>query len=177
MAGSVRADPELDRLKASYDAALERAAAPVRSAYEQQLLKLLEHHTKTANPAGAGEVRAELARIGAKNVPAPVTGTVPPGPTANSTPTTLRSELEKLFVEKAWKTPSGTTFTFHAKGEGAREIGSDKTKITWRHVSPKLVEVVNQGSGGDTWYFRFVTPAEGYYGGTKDKITLKLQPQ
>jgi hypothetical protein len=173
LAGTVHADPELDRLKTSYDAALERAAAPVRTAYEQQLLKLLDRHTRAANLNATGEVRAELARIGARNVPAPTTNAVLPG----ATPTTLRTELEKLFVEKAWKTPSGTKFTFHAKGEGLMEFGSNKGTIAWRHVSPKLVEVVNQGGAKDTWYFRFVSPTEGYYGGSKDKITLQLQPQ
>lgn len=178
LAGSAHADPELDRLKTSYDAALERAAAPVRTAYEQQLLNLLDRHTRAANLDAAGEVRAELARIGAKNVPVPTTNTLPPGPKASPTPpTTLRTELEKLFVEKAWKTPSGTKFTFHAKGDGLMEFGSNKGTIAWRHVSPKLVEVVNQGGAKDTWYFRFVSPTEGYYGGSKDKITLQLQPQ
>lgn len=176
--GSIHADPDLDKLKTSYDAALERATAPVRTAYEQQLLRLLDRYTRASNPDAAGEVRSELQRIGAKNIPAPTAGTASTiGAAATPAPTTLRTELEKLFVDKAWTTPSGTKFSFQAKGEGTRENGSDKSKITWRHISPKLVEVVNQAASADTWYFRFVSPAEGYYGGSKDKITLKLKPQ
>lgn len=168
IAGTAHADPELDRLKTAYEATVERAVAPVRASYEQQLQKLFERHTKAANLDAALEVKAELERIGAKNVP---------GSTTSAPQGSLRSELEKLFVERAWKTPTGTKFTFHSRGEGTREFGSDQTKVTWRHVSPKLIEVVNQAGAGDTWFFRFVSSTEAYYGGSKDKITLKLQPQ
>ncbi|MFN9941340.1 MAG: hypothetical protein ACK56I_17860, partial [bacterium] len=53
------ADPEMDRLKTAYEAAVERSVAPIRSTYEKELLKLMEKHAKAGNLNAALEVKTE----------------------------------------------------------------------------------------------------------------------
>src|SRR5688572_23252178 len=57
---------DLAKLRSSYDAAAERALAPVKATYERELRKLLDQLTKSGNLAAANEVQKELDELTAK---------------------------------------------------------------------------------------------------------------
>jgi hypothetical protein len=162
--GLAHADPEMDRLKTAYESALERVDAPVRAAYVKELDKLLQHHAKTGNLDAALVVRKEIESLTGK----PYQEAAPGGNQVSP-----QTELERLFVDKTWRTPTGTRFTFHPGGVGMKVIGkTEKANTSWRHRSPNLVEVT---AGKESWYFRFVSITEAYFGRNKDDINQKLQ--
>eukprot|EP01031_Cornospumella_fuschlensis_P016739 gene16739-20473_t len=128
------ADSELDRLKGSYQAAMERAMAPLQTAYERELVKLMERHTKAGNLTAALEVRTEIEQVTGKPM-------VDPAAKPASTPVGKPKELEDYLVNRTWRTPTGTNFNFADKGKGSRQFGNDKTDFKWKKKGKNLVEV------------------------------------
>ena len=98
-AHSVFADAEMDRLKTSYEAAVERSVIPIRNTYEKELLKLMEKHTKAGNLTAALEVKAEIEKVTGK----PVLDPSAPKPT--TTAITKPKILEQYFIGKTWRSP------------------------------------------------------------------------
>lgn len=168
------ADPEMDRLKASYDAAVERSVAPLRATYEKELLKLMEKHTKAGDLTAALKVKDEIEKLTGKPVLTPSSATSGTGATAR------QKALEPYFVGKTWRTPTGTDFTFHEGGTGDRQFGNDKTTFKWRQRTHDMVEAVGPGTSGSpdrSWFFRFETLDKAFYGNDKDTANAKLTLQ
>ena len=170
-AHSVFADAEMDRLKTSYEAAVERSVIPIRNTYEKELLKLMEKHTKAGNLTAALEVKAEIEKVTGK----PVLDPSAPKPT--TTAITKPKILEQYFIGKTWRSPTGTSFTFNENGTGDRQFGNDKTTFKWKQRGKDTVEAVGPGTQGGSersWFFRFVSLEEAYYGNNKDTTDAKL---
>lgn len=163
---SSAADPELERLKASYDTAVERAITPIKATYEKELRKLLERQTKAGNLAVANEINAELESLNGKAA----------GSSPEDKPTSTKS-IERFFVNKTWMTTGGTSFTFQKVGAGYRQDKNVKTALIWRLTDNDIVEataeVPSEGKTRNT-YFRFVSAIEAYYGDSSDVIKGKL---
>jgi hypothetical protein len=163
------ADPEVARLKTSYQVALDRAVAPLKTSYEQELRKLIDRLTKAGNLPGALEAKTELEALTGKPE-------AESGKTANA-PASQKA-TERFFVSKTWKTPTGTSITFDKDGTGFRQFGKDKTSLIWRQIEGGLIETtlqVTQGGSVRNMYFRFVSNSEGYFGDAQDSVTKKLE--
>ncbi len=160
------ADPDLDRLRASYEAALERAAAPVRRSYEAELRKLMDRQTKAAKLDAALATKAELEKLADK-----------PGAAADgeAVHVTGAKAMEPLFIDKTWQTPAGSNFTFRKDGTCLRQFNTTQAVVKWRTHGPNAIEVIGS-TPAETRYFRFVSPTEAYYG-EKDSITTPVRPQ
>ena len=63
------ADDELNKLKASYEAAVTRAVAPIKATYEKELQKLLQLQTQASKLDAAAEVMAELKGLAPQKAP------------------------------------------------------------------------------------------------------------
>jgi hypothetical protein len=166
---------DLDQLKASYEGAVARATAPLKATYEKELQKLLQHHAQAGKLDDAAKVMSELQSIGAASLP---TGQTTPLPT-NAT-TTSPQATERYFVNKVWKTPTGTIFSFEKAGMGKRVFGKDETSLVWRTTADGVIEATGESTKGGnmrTWYFRFVSSSEAYYGDSKDNLGSKLEKQ
>jgi hypothetical protein len=162
------AQGDLERLKASYEKAVTKAVEPLKATYEAELRKLLERHAQAGRLDDVAKVMAELNAIGVTDAEPTIAGQTP--------------KSRKVTVESTtWKTPTGTEFSFEPGGKGTRSFGgADATAITWRERSGGNVEVTGAGSKGEnemTWYFRFVSETEAYYGNSKDDVTKPLQKQ
>jgi len=160
------ADAELERLQASYNGAVERAVAPLRDTYEKELLKLMEKHTKAGNLDAALEVKVELEQLTGKTL----------GSKSGSAETTKAGD--KIFIDKTWKTPTGTNFTFNQDGTGTRQFGNDMTTFKWKLRGKDTVEATgpgNQSGNETTWYFRFHSLGEAYYGNNRDSVNNPVE--
>ena len=167
------ADAELDQLKSSYEGAVERAVSPLREKYKQELLKLMDRHTRAGNLTAALKVRRELQDL---------TGEVFEEPSDGRTAIGERQgkEVEKFFVEKTWRTPTGTNFTFNMDGKGTRQFGNDLTAFRWKLRGQDTVEAIGPGKVGGkdtTWYFRFFSQNEAYYGNSRETAQTRLEPK
>jgi hypothetical protein len=167
---SSAADPEVARLKTSYQVAVDRAVGPLKTSYEQELRKLVERFTKSGNLAGALEARTELEGSTGKSE-----GEA--GKAANA-PASQKA-IERFFVGKTWKTPTGTNITFDKDGTGFRQFGKDKTSLIWHPIEGGLIEATlqtTQGGSVQNMYFRFLSNSEAYFGMAQDSVTKKLEP-
>ncbi|MBN8422261.1 MAG: hypothetical protein J0L73_25325 [Verrucomicrobia bacterium] len=174
---------ELAKLKTAYQAAILKAVSPVNATYEKELQKLLEQYTKEGKLDAAAEVIAEIKLINstsaqtASSSAAASTNSKQGGQASESTD---HAANQRFFVKKTWKTPTGTLFAFDEKGTGSRSFGNDKTAFIWRQMPDGVVQVTgerNEGSRIDTWYLRFVSKTEAYYGSAPDEIGMKLTVQ
>jgi hypothetical protein len=166
---SKAADPEVTKLKASYQIAVDRVVSPLKASYEQELRKLVERLTKAGNLQGALEAKTELEALTGK--PEAEAGKAAVAPTS-------QKASDRFFVSKTWKTPTGTSFTFEKDGTGFRQFGKDKTSLIWRQIEGGLIETtlqVTQGGDVRNMYFRFLSNSEGYFGVAKDSVSKKLE--
>jgi hypothetical protein len=142
------ADLELDRLK---------------EAYARDLQKLYQRHSQAGRLTEAAKVLAELRAIGVTEVDMP---SPPP---------------EQFFVNTAWRTAYGTVFEFQPHQRGVRSYNNaDLTAFSWKSLPDGLIEVTGPFRRGEpevTWYFRFESNTEAYYGPHKDEVIRLLQKQ
>ena len=166
---------DLDQLKTAYEGAVARATAPLKATYEKELQKLLQRHTQAGRLDDAAKVMSELQSIGAATVPTGQPTPLPPG-----AQTTSPQATERYFINKVWKTPTGTKFSFEKAGKGKRVFGKDETALVWRATADGVIEATGESTKGGsmrTWYFRFVSSSEAYYGDSKDNLGSKLEKQ
>src|SRR5688572_1624465 len=119
---ATQADPELDRLAASYQTAIDRATDPIRRSYEAELRKLLERQTKSGKLDAAIETKAALEKLTGK--PEVVAG--------ESQPAAITKDIMAFFVDKTWAAPKGTRFTFRSSRICVREFDGEKVTLRWR---------------------------------------------
>jgi hypothetical protein len=163
------ADPEVAKLKASYQIAVDRVVSPLKVSYEQELRKLVERLTKAGNLQGALEAKTELEALTGRPQGEPEKTANAPG---------SQKAIDRFFINKTWKTPTGTSFTFEKDGTGFRQFGKDKTSLIWRQIEGGLIEItlqVTQGGDVRNMYFRFLSNSEGYFGVAQDSVTKKLE--
>ena len=166
---------ELGNLKSSYENAVIKVTAPVKATYEKELQKLLERYTKAGNLDEAAKVIAELKSVGAA-----VTTSSPSASKGGNQDSASPQSAERFFVNKTWRTPTGTKFSFEKSGTGKRSFGNDETSFVWRTLADGSVEVTGENTKGasmKTWLFRFVDSNEAYYGDNKDNLGAKLERQ
>jgi len=161
------ADPELDRLRAAYEAAVERATQPLRESYERELKRILDARTRSGNLEEALAAREELERL------ADEAGAADPQTTASS-------GRERFFVNTTWKTPTGTFFHFLPEGKGIRfrSEGRDQTEFTWQMDQRGIVEwtgEANRGGPVTSLFFRFAGRTRAHYGSERERISTELE--
>jgi hypothetical protein len=85
---------------------------------------------------------------------------------------------QQRFVNTAWKTGPGTTFEFQENERGIRTFSDeDRTAFNWKCLPDGLVEVRGPFRKGElevTWYFRFVSEKEAFYGPHTKEVTRTL---
>ena len=162
------AQDDLERLKTSYENAVARAVEPLKATYERELRSLMQRHAESGRLDDVARVVAELKAIG-------ITNAVP----ADADTGRMSRSTQTGFEGTTWKTPTGTEFSFEPEGKGTRSFGgADPTSITWRKRAGGFVEVTGAGSQGGqetTWFFRFVSESEAYYGNNKEGATTQVQ--
>jgi hypothetical protein len=166
-------DPDLERLKGSYAAAVAKATAPIQGTYEKELQKLLQAHTKAGRLDAAAEVMSELQSLGAvataPSAAVPVGGS---GATPNSN--------DRLFVGKSWYSKAGSEYHFNKDGTGYRLQKmdfDDKVTFTWRQLPDGVVEALQRKqptAQATPTYFRFVDRKTAYQGDSASNITSPL---
>ena len=86
---------------------------------------------------------------------------------------------EQLFVNTAWKTSYGTDFEFQVDRRGIRSFSeADRPAFNWKCLPDGLVEVrgpFRKGGLEVTWYFRFVSNKEAYYGPHTNEVDRPLK--
>ena len=166
-------DPDLERLKGSYQAAVSKATAPIQATYEKELQKLLQAHTKAGRLDAAAEVMSELQTLGAV-APPPSTANAPTGNPATQT------SNDKLFVGKSWYSRAGSEYHFSKDGTGYRFQKldfDDNVTFTWRQLPDGLVEVLQRKqptAQATPTFFRFVDRKTAYQGDTATNVTSPL---
>jgi hypothetical protein len=165
---------DLHQLKTNYEAACARVTGPLTNTYVAELQKLLRVKQQAGNPADIAAVSAELQRMGVNTqAPKPAAPTTPAAPAEPG-------KIEKFFVGKTWVTPAGTKFSFNKNGLGMRSFGKEESQIVWTLLPDNLIQVVGESTKGGsmrTWYFRFLSTNEGYYGDSKENPSAKLEKQ
>jgi hypothetical protein len=157
-------DPEISKLKESYEAAVERAVAPLKATYERELRKVLERQTKAGNLAAANEANAELEKLVGKI-------SSPAAPDEKSPP---EKPKERYFVKHTWSTSGGTQFSFLDGGAAYRQYGDEKSALIWKIDEDGLVVATSSDPGSQICYFRFLSANEAYFGLSKEKMNQKL---
>ncbi len=163
---SAHADDELNRLRVSHNAAVNRTIAPLRSVYEKDLQKLLQRYTQAGKLDAASEVVQELQLL-KSNMVASVS--LPP-PKVYS---------DSCFVGQTWITPTGTRFTFDENLTGKQQYGNQKTTpFKWEKTGNGVeVKLVDEKGCERHWIFRFAGRTEAYYKGVDDVSEIKLKKQ
>jgi hypothetical protein len=163
-----QANPELDRLRATYAGDLE---------------KLYQRCSEAGRRDDATEVLAELKTMGVAvvNIPRRFSEQFLVDVALD---TTAEAEVsrpisEQFFVDTAWKTPSGTIFVFEENGRASRSYNNaNKTSLTWKIHPTFMVDLTGPPSPGRapvTWFFCFDSKTEAFYGTSKDDVAHKLQ--
>ncbi|MDZ4287374.1 MAG: hypothetical protein U0984_05420, partial [Prosthecobacter sp.] len=147
------------RLRTAYEAAVARALQPLHEAYERELRKLQDSHTRSGNLDAALAAKQELEKLTTKSA----------GARPSSTPA---RDSEAFFVGKSWQNPTGTVFTFNQDGECTREHSGTRTVGRWRRRG-SIVEATEKVPQ-DARYFRFVSATEAYVGNSPDDVKTPL---
>lgn len=154
---------KLDDLKAKKDAAIKR----IEDVYKDELKKLLADPFIKGDPGKLGEVLKELGQDVPNDLNAPL---------AKPGEVNLK-EIERRFVNKAWKTPFGTTFHFEKNGQGWKTTGGQKTPFTWQLLPDGILEYngrVTTSSPVKTEYFIFNSKKDAFNGKDKQSMTTQL---
>jgi len=158
---------ELEKLNQSYAKALEKATAPLRQTYLDELRKLQASYTKAGNLDAAIEVRAVLADLEASSTSGGTDAnrkTSPPVQAAAVQRNTTPPDGPLPFVSpKRWieKTETNTfTYTFSSDGSGSQITGAGNlTPFTWEVVGTEVVATLK---GLNTKrHFVFERPRQG----------------
>lgn len=166
--------PELDELRANYQAAMERANRPIMQAYLTQLERQRDAYSRATKLDAANATQAEINEIKQALAKLDAAKAIPPKSTP---PAAVLNSKEQLFVNISWRTPRGSSFHFLPDGKGIRSVGAVQTSFVW-HARGGVVEATGDSTTGGkktTWFFRFASNSQAYYGDTRDGINLKLQ--
>lgn len=152
---------ELTDLQENYAIASAKALEPVNKIYVTQLQKLLQKYSKEGNIDEVSKITNELKKFISL-------------PTDNNI-----NNIERLFVDKKWRTPFGTTFWFQKRGQGIKTTGADISPFTWRLLDNNIVEYNGRVTSTEpikTEYIKFISKKEAYIGKDINKIDVLLIP-
>ncbi len=160
-------DPtELKEARAKYQEAVKKATESIDELFIKELRKLVEIYNKQNNFNEVASVVEELKK--AEELVQIV---------KSADPQTVQ-EIERLFVNKTWQSPAGTTWRFSKNGKGEKQFGSDITPFLWSHADSGLVKVTGTdtiGSPVRTWFFKFEAGRKAYYGGSRESANTPLE--
>ena len=153
---------DLTDLQAKYNKASAKALEPINAVYITELQKLLEKYSKDGNIEEVAKIADELKKFVIMDEDIkPV------------------NNIEKLFIDKKWRTPFGTTFWFQKNGQGMKTTGTDVSPFTWRILPNNIVEYNGRVTSNDpikTEYIKFLSKKEAYIGKELTKIEVPLTP-
>jgi hypothetical protein len=153
---------KLEELQLKRDKAIEN----VNTIYKQELQKLLNDPVVKADPVETAKIQSELG-----------INVLPPQNTVTLPNVVDFRDIERRFINKAWKTPFGTTFHFEKDGQGWKTTGGDRTAFTWKMLPDGVVEYagrVTSASDIKIEYFNFVSKKEAYNGKDKGNMAIPL---
>lgn len=160
-------------LQIKYDNVL--AQAQVQLTQHQRFDEALLIKTKRDEVAKEwlGETAA-VAPVGAVEPAKPAATPASPAATARSTPVVGT----QLFVNTGWRSPAGTSFVFLPEGKGfSAHPSRGKLNFHWHIRAGGMIEVDSDADNAgrkNTWFFKFVSDTEAYYGAAAKDTPMKL---
>ena len=171
--------PEFDRLRASYNAAIERATNPITKTYLVELEKQRDAYARATRLEAANVVQAEIDAIKQAGAAAQAAGT-----SATKEPVTSAASAAPplhWFAGKTWLTDANTKWTFSRNGSGERVRGKDKIAIfTWKVLDNGILELAERLAPDKpvtTTYLQFKTKSEAWFGTSQDKLLARLHAE
>jgi hypothetical protein len=170
--------PELDKLRASHEADMERAIKPYRETYQRELEKVRDTYTRAANLAAANAVQEEI--DDAKSAGHPRSKAA--ASSASGKPPRLSGKAPKSewYIGKTWAEVKGPgpswTFAKGGKGEVVHSKGGT-APLKWE-VMPsgvlKVQHVESSGQGSVTIYISITSATEGICGIGTETLTRPM---
>ncbi len=153
LSSAAHADPaELQRVNNLYERAVEKAIAPLKLTYEQELERLLETYLKNGRLEDAVAVRTALEKS--------------KGSAAQQTELPPAEKLKTLFVNKTWVTSTGITkYTFLEGGKGNVQTKIGVEPFTWEIDADSTVQVTIKDR---VLQFTFKSETEGSHSSKDD---------
>ncbi|OYW76116.1 MAG: hypothetical protein B7Z37_10205 [Verrucomicrobia bacterium 12-59-8] len=175
---------DFDKLQMSYQGAVERETAPLRSKYLVELEKLRDAYSRAGNQAGANVVQAEITTMNqqiafaktGKRAPTEATAVA----AANAGNAAAGAEMPELrwFVGKTWLTAAMTKWKFEKDGTGDHVRGGQKVAtFTWRLLPSGAVELsvrTAPDKPATTMFLRFKNKLEARFGPSEASLTEPL---
>jgi hypothetical protein len=171
--------PELDKLRASHAADIERAVKPYRETYVRELDKLRDNYTRTANLAAATAVQAEIDEAKSAGQPGGKSSELP---AAGKQPRLSgKSPKNEWYIGRTWVNSSGTAWTFAKGGKGeVHHTTGKKVPMTWDVLPSGVLKVRHEASASSnigSGYIYFASATEGLSGLEEDRLTKPMHPK
>jgi len=153
LSSAAHADPaELQRVNNLYERAVEKAIAPLKLTYEQELQRLLETYLKNDRLEDAVAVKTALEKS--------------KGSAAQQTELPPAEKLKTLFVNKTWVTSTGITkYTFLGGGKEEVQTKIGVEPFTWEIDADSTVQVTIKDR---VLQFTFKSETEGSHSSKDD---------
>jgi hypothetical protein len=173
------AAPELDKLRAGYEADIERAVKPYRETYVRELDKLRDTYTRAANLAAATAVQAEIDGAKPAGQPAGKAAELPPaGQQPHLSGIAPKTEW---YIGKTWVNSSGTAWTFAKGGKGEVHHTTGKTvPMTWDVLPSGVLKLRHEASNNaniSSMYVYFANAREGLSGQGEEQLIKPMHPK
>ncbi len=168
--------PEFDRIRANYNAALERVTAPITQSYLAELEKQRDAYARASKLDAANVVQAEISNIKQAMVAAQAARKLPPkAPTVSEAATAPQLHW---FAGKTWLTDAKTRWTFARNGTGEKIRGKDRiATFTWKLLPSGNVELTERAAPekpATATCVQFKTKSEAWFGTSEDQLTNRL---
>ena len=168
--------PEFDRLRSTYNAAIERATAPITQNYLAELEKQRDAYARAAKLEAANVVQAAINNIKQAAVSAKIAQKLPP--TSLAAQEAVAPPQVHWFAGKTWLTDAKTKWTFVRNGTGEKIRGKDKiATFTWRLLPSGKLEMIERAAPdkpASTTYLQFKGRSEAWFGETEDNLPNRL---
>ncbi len=181
MATALRAveAPEFDRLRANYQAAIERATKTLTQSYLIELEKQRGSYERASKPDAGNVVQAEINATKQAAASAELARKLQ----AKSPPSQDPSVASQThwFAGKTWLTDQKTKWSFNRKGTGEKVRGHDTIAMfTWKLLDSgnlELTELAGAGKPATTTYVHFKNKSEAWFGSSEDKLDNRLHTE
>jgi hypothetical protein len=161
LSSTAHADPaELQRVNNLYERSVEKAIAPLKLTYQQELQRLLETYLKNGRLEDAVAVKTVLEKS--------------KGSADQKTELPPAEKLKTLFVNKTWVTSTGITkYTFLEDGKGSFQTKTsvDPDPFTWEIHADSTVQVTTKDR---VLQFTFKSGTEGAHTSKDDPNEFRL---
>ncbi len=171
--------PELDRLRANYHAAIERATAPITQNYLGDLEKQRDAYARATKLDAANAVQAEINNIKGAIAAAQAAKKLPPK--AAAAPEMTTATPLRWFAGKTWQTDQKTKWIFSRSGTGEKVRGTQKIcTFTWKLLDSGKVELTERTAPdkpSTTTFLQFKSKSEAFFGFTEDNLPHPLHAE